>query len=148
MRRSIRTDELLNLQVEMQRLLGELSDEICRASLEGKGGWNPRVDLSEDEKEFLVVAEVPGVNAGHLQVVCQDGFLTLSGEKKAEVLSGKKVCYLCLERSYGRFRRMIPLNVTVDVGSARATLKNGILTISLPKLPNRRKAEWVIPIEG
>jgi HSP20 family protein len=139
--------ELLKLKQDINRLLSELSGEISGSTLQPTASWIPNVDLSENSKEFIVKVEVPGTNSDHLQIVLQEGYLHISGEKKQDV-HNTKVRYLCLERSYGKFDRIIYLNAVADVNSACARLQNGILTIILPKLSNRRRPKKVIPIEA
>lgn len=139
--------ELLKLQQDINRLLGELSGEISGSTPQSTASWIPNIDLSENSKEFIVRVEVPGITANLLQIVLQEGYLHISGEKK-QAAHNTKVRYLCLERSYGKLDRTIYLNAVVDVNTACAKLQNGILTISLPKLSNRRRLEKVIPIEA
>src|SRR5439155_7245524 len=109
--------ELLKLQQDINRLLGELSGEISGSALQTTANWIPNVDLSENSKEFIVKVEVPGITADYLQIVLQEGYLHISGEKKPAAHS-TKVRYLCLERSYGKFDRTIYLNAAVDVNAA------------------------------
>jgi len=138
--------ELLKLQQDISRVLGDLSGEISGSTLQPTASWLPNVDLGESSKELIVKVEVPGIAADSLQIVFQEGYLHISGEKK-QAVHHAKVHYLCLERSYGKFDRTIYLNASVDVNAAFARIQNGILTIILPKLSNRRRPEKVIPIE-
>jgi len=72
--------------------------------------------------------------------------LVLSGDRRAP-RPGAGARFHCLERPHGRFERSIPLDVPVDVANARASLRGGVLTVSLPRLRERRGRETVIPIE-
>jgi HSP20 family protein len=136
--------ELLKLQEDISSLIRDLSEQISGS--QSTSNWIPNVDLSEDAKEFIVKVEVPGVSADHLEVVFQEGYLHLKGEKRP-LAQDAQVRYLCLERTYGKFSRTIYLNFVVDINTSHARLQNGILTIVLPKLANRRKFERVIPVE-
>jgi HSP20 family protein len=138
--------ELTRLQEDINRLLGELSNHMSGGSLHDSSKWVPNVDLCEDAKQLLIKVELPGVAKEHIQVVYQEGFLRISGETKNAAPS-VKAHYLCLERSYGKFSRIVHLNSVVDMDAATARMHNGILTILLPKLPNRRRTEKVIPVE-
>ena len=140
--------------VELMKLQEDITQLICGLSGKFSGGlhstqlWSPNIDLSEDSKEIVVRAEVPGITVSDLEVVFQEGYLQVSGEKKQPVHKDSDIMrYLCLERGYGRFCRTIYLNVAVDINTASAKLHAGVLTISLPKLSNRRKQEKTIPIE-
>jgi HSP20 family protein len=138
--------ELNKLQEDINHLLGELSNHFSGGGIHDSSAWIPNVDLSEDHRQVQVKIEVPGVTREHLQVLVQDSYLRVQGEKKPPV-HNTRAHYLCLERSYGRFSRIIHLNSVVDIDAASARLHNGILTIILPKLSNRRCTEKSIPIE-
>jgi HSP20 family protein len=79
-------------------------------------------------------------------VVYREREIVVSGERRAR-RPGAGAGFLCLERPHGRFERTIPFDVAVDVAQAQASLKDGILTITLPRLKERRGRETVIPIE-
>jgi HSP20 family protein len=139
--------ELVSLQEDINHLLSALTNEISGEFYGTASHWTPNIDLSEDSNEIIVKAEVPGIAAAHLAAVFQDGYLQIRGEKKQSAAPGK-VRYLCLERGYGKFCRTIYLTVAVDINAANARLRNGVLTITLPKLSNRRQQERLIPIES
>jgi len=138
--------ELLQLQEDLNHLLCDLTVRVSSEFLGSANHWVPNIDLSEEPNEIVVKAEVPGVSHADLEVVFQEGYLQIRGEKRQPSHSNR-VRYLCLERGYGKFYRTIYLTIAVDISSAKARLASGVLTITLPKLPNRRKQEKVIPIE-
>jgi len=138
--------ELVKLQEDLNRLVGDLSSQLTGDCLHGAGHWVPNVDLEEDADAVIVQVEVPGIPPNHLRVVCHGGSLQISGEKKPPLPRGE-AHFLCLERSYGKFSRVIYLNTAVDVEGAGASLQNGILRIILPKIVDRRKLERLISIE-
>jgi HSP20 family protein len=74
-------NELIRLQEDINRLFAELSGHISGGTLQRTTNWIPNIDLSEDSKEFIVRAEVPGVSADDLQIVFQEGYLHIRGEK-------------------------------------------------------------------
>jgi HSP20 family protein len=94
-----------------------------------RGAW-PSVDVDETEKEYRVTAELPGLEEGDVEVLLQDGLLTLRGEKKHETESRNRSYR---ERFYGRFERQITLDRDVDDSAVKATFKNGVLTVRVPK---------------
>ena len=108
--------------------------------------WSPAVDVFESRDRLVVVVEVPGLPPESLRVVFRERELVLAGERRAR-RTGAGSTFLCLERPHGRFERAIPLDVPVDVALARATLAGGVLTVSLPRLRERRGRETVVPIE-
>lgn len=104
--------------------------------------WVPVVDVVEDEKEFLIKAELPEVTKENVRVTVEKGKLTLSGERKFEKEeSGKK--YHRVERSYGSFARTFNLPENVDAEKVEADFKDGVLRIHLAKVekPGPREIE-------
>jgi len=110
------------------------------------GVWSPSVDLCETSEAYTVRVELPGVDLADISLAFQDGALRISGIKREPVTSHKLLCYYCLERRYGRFHREINLESVVDAHRATATLDNGILTVELPRLAERRGEVIEVPI--
>jgi HSP20 family protein len=108
--------------------------------------WSPAVDVFESRDCLVAVIEVPGLSPDSLRVVFRERELVLAGERRAR-RTGAGSTFLCLERPHGRFERAIPIDVPVDVARARATLAGGILTVTLPRLRERRGRETAVPIE-
>jgi HSP20 family protein len=94
--------------------------------------WSPIVDITEDEKEYLVKAEIPGMKKEEVKVTVEDGVLTISGERKAEKEEKTKK-YHRIERSYGKFERSFSLPENVDPTKVTAEHKEGLLQVRLPK---------------
>jgi len=132
------------LQQEVNQLFERLA-LLDRSERITGGEWIPGVDVYECRGRLLVVVEVPGLPADALKVVYRERELVLSGERRAR-RPGAGTGFLCLERSHGRFERTIPLDAAVDVSQAEATLAGGLLTVTLPRLKERRGRETVIPI--
>jgi len=133
------------LQQEMGELVHRLS-VLDRADRLPGSEWSPAVDVFEARDRLLVVIEAPGLPPESLRVVFRERELVLSGERRAR-RTGPGCTFLCLERPHGRFERVIPVEVPVDVARARATLRGGLLTVALPRLRERRGRETVVPIE-
>ena len=102
--------------------------------------------MFEQRDRLVVIAEVPGLAPESLKVAFRERALLLSGERRTPRV-GAGASFHCLERPHGKFERSIPLDIPVDVGSARAVLIGGVLTVTLPRLRERRGRETVIPIE-
>lgn len=126
------------------REIGELENRMekyfGKPLLPGNGGketmavaqWAPVVDITEDQKEYLVKAELPEIKKEDVKVSVEDGDLTISGERKFEKEEkGKK--YHRIERSYGSFMRTFTLPEGVAAEKVNAEFKDGVLTIHLPK---------------
>ena len=98
----------------------------------------PAVDLYEGDQEVVIKAEVPGMDKGDLKVDLTDSMLTISGEKKKEE-NVKEEAYTYSERSYGSFSRSLQLPCAVKSDKAKATFKNGVLEVKLPKTEEAKK---------
>jgi len=94
--------------------------------------FSPSIDIKENDKEFLIKAELPGMDEKDIEVNLFDDRLTIKGEKKDEK-EDKGRDYYHMERSYGSFNRVIPLPEKVDTKKVDANFKNGVLSITLPK---------------
>jgi HSP20 family protein len=94
--------------------------------------WAPSVDITEDEKEYLIKADLPEVKKEDVTVTVDDQVLTITGERKFEKEEkGKK--YHRIERSYGTFVRSFTLPTGADGGNVSAEFKDGVLKVHLPK---------------
>ena len=98
----------------------------------------PSIDVSETGKAIKVTAELPGLEEKDISVTLDEDYLILSGERKEEKKEEKEE-YYHREMSYGSFERAIPLSAKVDADKAEASFKNGVLKISLPKIPGAAK---------
>ncbi len=94
--------------------------------------WTPACDVKETENEIIVKADVPGVSEKDLEVRLEDGTLTIKGERKFEE-EKKGEGYHRIERGYGTFVRCFSVPDTVDPDKIKATYKDGVLTVILPK---------------
>ncbi|GEM_PF-1077384 len=96
----------------------------------------PRVDTTADKDKITVTAEVPGIDEKNLDVTVTNDTVTIKGEKKAEVVQkepGRGAPVEAIERAYGSFERSIALPYKVDSEKAQASLKNGVLTVVVPR---------------
>ena len=109
-------------------------------------GATPTVDLKETEKEFVLTAAVPGISKDELNVTITEGGVTIKGEHKAEK-EKKDDNYHYKETSYGSFHRMVSLPAEVVADKAEATLKDGILTLTLPKAEPSKKKQIEINVK-
>jgi HSP20 family protein len=136
--------DLALLHQELSQLIGRLV-EFDRADRAGLGDWLPSVDVFECRGTLTVVIEVPGLGPEALRVACSNGQLVVSGERRERRAPGV-AGFLCMERPHGRFSRTILLDSPVDVREAAAHLAGGLLTITLPRLKDRRGREAVIAV--
>jgi HSP20 family protein len=94
----------------------------------------PKVDITENENEVVVTANVPGLSGDEINVEISDGILTISGQinKEHKEEDKKNKCYR-YEREYGSFSRSFSLPIKVDEDKIDAETKNGVLIVKLPK---------------
>jgi len=122
--------ELTRMQEEMNRFFDDFFGEQRRGLAEG--AWLPAVDVSETNGEFVVRAELPGMNHADIDISVQDNILTLKGEKKQEKTAEGENFHR-LERSYGSFSRSFTLPAGVKPDDIKASFKDGVLEVAMPK---------------
>jgi HSP20 family protein len=138
--------ELALLQRELSELVGRLSDADTPARAR-VGEWLPAVDVFDCRGKLNVVVEVPGLAPESLRVASRNGKLVITGERR-EVRPPAPAGFLCMERPQGRFTRVIDLDLALDLSGAEARLRDGLLSITIPRLKDRRGRETVIPVEA
>src|ERR1700737_597951 len=125
---------------EMEELQNRLSNLFCRTPArlaEGKeesitvAEWAPLVDITEDDKEYIIKTELPEVKKEDVKVAVENGLLTIVGERKFEKEENKK--YHRVERAYGKFVRSFIVPDAVDADKVSAEFKDGVLSVYLPK---------------
>jgi len=95
-------------------------------------GWSPAMNVVETDKDMVVSAELPGVSPDEIEVSVTGDSLTIKGEKKQETVDEGENFHR-VERSYGAFARTVHLQAGVKADEAKASFKNGILSVTLPK---------------
>lgn len=94
--------------------------------------WIPAVELVEQDGEYLLTAELPGLGKDDVEISVDDSTLTLKGEKKSEVEEKKGRTHY-RERRYGSFERSFTLPRNVDPTKIKADFENGLVKVHLPK---------------
>jgi len=122
-------EEFDRMRRQMDRLAGGLHTE--RDAYQ-KSGVFPALNLSEDVHRYYVRAELPGMEAGELDIQATGKNLTISGERKI-VPEAEGTRYHRREREAGKFSRVLSLPGDIDASRVEAKLTDGILTISIPK---------------
>jgi HSP20 family protein len=99
---------------------------------EGKNVFDPRLDVTETEKELSITVELPGMDEKDIDLSLSNNALTIKGEKKEEKENRTHGHYR-IERTYGSFQRTIPVPCEIESDKVEATFKKGVLSITLPK---------------
>ena len=137
-----RTERFMSLIPEMG-LLDRFFDDFELPDLFDKEkSLMPAFDIAETKKEYTITGEIPGMDVKDLEVTLSDGILTVKGEKKHEK-EDKGENYYRVERQYGSFHRSFRLPENVKTEKSKATYKDGILKLTLPKtsVPKAKKVE-------
>ncbi len=151
--------EMDSLHKEMDRLFDDFWKGSQRHSML-TGPWHstmatpwahtevmPRVDETEDEKAFHIQVELPGMDREDVDITLANGMLTIRGEKKRED-EEKGKDYYRKERSFGAFRRTLPIPAEVNEAGIEASFKKGVLFIELPKTEEARKKVTHIDVKA
>jgi len=93
--------------------------------------WSPNVDISQDDREYLLQADLPEMKKEDVRVTVEDGILCMSGERRSEKEDEKRKFHR-IERSYGNFRRSFTLPEDTDSKKVTAEFRDGVLKVHLP----------------
>ena len=122
---------------QLHREMNRMLDTFFRGGVADDGSfgnfWSPAVDIREREDAYLVEVELPGLTKDDVKITMENNILTIQGEKKHEK-EEKRGDYHRTERVYGSFQRSFTLPSSVKNDKIEAQYKNGILTVTLPKV--------------
>ena len=126
---------------DFDRLFDDFRGAVAtRAAYQPAAQFAPRVDVSETDTAFAINAELPGLDAKEVEILIEGDRLTLKGEKKSEREAGDETKGRYLrERVHGAFQRAFRLPDSVDLDGVAAGFDKGVLTITLPKRPEKSK---------
>jgi len=131
---------------EMDRAFGDFVGAKANPSEATQTVWAPAIEVSERDGNYIIRAELPGVNANDVKLEITDDAVILQGERKVERQEDERGIHVT-ERVYGRFFRSIPLPEGAKADEARAKFENGILEVTVPAQEQRAKRRE-IQIEG
>jgi len=137
--------ELGSLRREMDKLWDRSLGETPFARTFSES-WLPSVDISETKDNFVVKAELPGLEAKDVNVSISGDILTIKGEKKAEE-EEKDEHYHCVERYSGSFQRVFQLPSGVKADKIKATFDKGVLKVTLPKVEEAKKKKIEVKVK-
>ena len=137
--------DLERLRDEVGRLFLTLKEATETEVPPPPGAWLPPFDLCECEAAIVIRVELPGVNLDSIKLSLTGEYLKLQGEKR-RVPREHAISHLCSERSWGVFSRVIPMRWEIQVAEATAELKDGLLTIRIPKVSESGTNEFKVPV--
>ena len=139
--------DLFTLQDRMNRLFEEASERRGRAGGDEaeieRADWIPSADIYEDEREYMLALDLPGIKRDSLDVSLDDATLTIRGERAAQEGVGVRRA----ERPQGRFVRTFSLPDAVDRAGIAADYKDGVLVLHLPKRAEQQARRVKIDIK-
>ena len=136
--------ELATLRDEVDRLFDTFFGRLPTIEIDKR--WVPAINLEETEDEYIVSAELPGMNKDDIKVKVTEDGITISGERKMEKEEKGKT-YHRIEMTYGSFKRTISFPDEVVPDKAKATYKDGILRVTVPKSQKSKPKEVEIKLE-
>jgi HSP20 family protein len=128
--------EMDSLRRQMDRLFDDFMPSSSTLSLLPKATeatWAPAIELQETDSEILLKAQIPGIEAKDLDIQVTQDAVSITGEKQEEAKTEEKGMFRS-EFRYGQFQRLIPLPASVNNEQVKSEFKNGVLTLTLPKL--------------
>src|SRR5215475_14219973 len=139
--------ELQRLRDRVGRLYAALQEATEAENPLASGAWAPPADLCETQETIWLRVELSGVSAEQIKIGLCNTKLRIWGEKKRRQARRRIISYLCSERSYGQFNRVVPLRWTIGVLAATDELANGVLYIRLTKIEDRRGGEFIVTVK-
>lgn len=137
--------DLEKMQDEMTRLFDFSLRRPDRYTDLVEREWSPALDVYDSNDSIRVKADIPGMNKEDIRVSVHGDTLTIEGEKKYEK-EVKEESFIRTERAYGSFYRAITLPGTVDAANVKATYKNGVLELTLPKKEEAKPKEIKVDV--
>jgi len=122
---------------ELVRLIKEVEFRE-RSSLVLGDTSEPLLDLFETADNIVIEADLPGIDPSDVEISILSGTVTIEGIKRERVVENERINYLCMERSFESFRRIIKLAVPINPNQAKAVYDRGVLTLTIPKIKDKR----------
>ena len=136
--------ELSRLQSELNRLFSLFVES--NKSVTSGSSWDPNVDIVDDGENVRVLIELPGIEAEDVTLTIRGRVLTARGSKRGRIRTREGIRFFCMERYFGTFVKSVPLPRPVNTHRAVAKLKNGVLEIVFPRVPDQREKELAINV--
>jgi len=134
--------ELENFDDKIQSLLNSFPE----FNSEYEESFNPKIDISEDEKNIYVDSELPGIKKNDIKISLNDNILTISGEKKSE-RNENNISFFRTERTYGSFSRSFTIPGEINPDTIDAKFEDGILKMVIEKLKEKKVTGKLINIK-
>ena len=137
--------ELSRLQGELNRLFAAFVETNDKSGTPASS-WDPNVDVVDDGEMIRILVELPGVEAADVNVSIRGRVVMIRGTKKGRVRTKEGMRFFCMERYFGGFLKSVAIPRPVNSHHAKTRLKNGLLEVILPRVPDMREKEIEIPV--
>ena len=139
--------ELSRLQSELNRLFAAFVESNDKGTAPASS-WDPNVDVVDDGESIRILVELPGVEPSDVRVSIRGRVVMVRGTKKGRIRAKEGMRFFCMERYFGAFMKSIPLPRPVNSHHASTRMKDGLLEILLPRVPDLREKEIEIPVKA
>jgi HSP20 family protein len=136
---------VMSFRDEMDKMLSDLYGRMSPSGEYYEGEWFPAMDIKENKDDVVACLELPGIDKDQIKVSVQNDMLIISGEKKQESVEDGENLHR-VERTYGYFKRTVGLPAEVDAAKVKATYKDGILKVTLPKREEKKPKEITVQV--
>ena|SRR5450432_4016270 len=138
--------ELSRLQSELNRLFAAFVETNDKGATPASS-WDPNVDVVDDGESIRILVELPGVEAADVKVSIRGRVVMIRGTKKGRIRTKEGMRFFCMERYFGGFLKSIAIPRPVNSHHAKTRLKNGLLEVILPRVPDLREKEIEIAVQ-
>ena len=138
--------ELSRLQSELNRLFAAFVETNDKGGTPASS-WDPNVDVVDDGEMIRILVELPGVEAADVKVSIRGRVVMIRGTKKGRIRAKEGMRYFCMERYFGGFLKSIAIPRPVNSHHAKTRMKNGLLEVVLPRVPDLREKEIEIAVQ-
>jgi len=137
--------ELSRLQSELNRLFAAFVETNDKGGTPASS-WDPNVDVVDDGEVIRILVELPGVEADDVKVSIRGRVVMIRGTKKGRIRAKEGMRFFCMERYFGGFLKSVAIPRPVNSHHAKTRMKNGLLEVILPRVPDLREKEIEIPV--
>jgi HSP20 family protein len=137
-------EKLLYFRREIDRIFRDFFDPQRPEALSGGGHVEVALDVYETESEIIIEAELAGLKREHIELSVLHDIIVIEGVKQKDTPTSSS--FHCMERAFGKFRRIVEIPKAGDTRNIKAEYEKGILTIRLPKIQDRRGHHRKVPI--
>ena len=131
---------------EIRRFIRTVNMEERSSMVLGETAW-PLLDLYETQEMLVIEADVPGMDPDDVDISILHGVITIEGVKKERIEGSEKINYLCMERTFETFRRILKFDVPIDPHGAKAHYTMGVLTVTIPRIQEKRGKVVKVKVE-